>query len=121
MYLFEHFDVVTDNMAVLYLRSKANISKREARWVEYLADFDFTVHHRPGRSNIDDPLSRRTDLEVNRLEYSLDIHPDTANLIAIRVTQRILSLHRLLSVCSRPVMMQCMNDTYGNPQRNVST
>lgn len=82
MYLFEHFDVMTDNMAVLYLRSKPSISKREARWVEFFADYNFTIHHRAGKSNIADPLSRRPDLELNGIEYSLDIHPDTATAIS---------------------------------------
>jgi len=81
-YLFEHFEVVTDNMAVLYLRSKPSISKREARWIEFLADYDFTVHHRAGKSNIADPLSRRPDFELNGIEFSLDVDEDVAKQIA---------------------------------------
>ena len=30
-------------MAVVYFRTKSSLTKREARWVEFLADFDFTV------------------------------------------------------------------------------
>ena len=64
MYLFGHFDVLTDNMAVVHLRTKPTLTKREARWVELLADFNFTVHHKPGRDNAAaDALSRRPDLQ----------------------------------------------------------
>ena len=38
VYLFKHFDLLTDNMEVVYLRTKPNLTKREARWVEFLAD-----------------------------------------------------------------------------------
>ena len=79
LYLFKHFDVYTDNQAVLYLRSKSNLSKRESRWVEFLADFHFSTHHVPGRNNPADPLSRQAkelDLEMNNIEFSIDLNLD---------------------------------------------
>ena len=81
LYLFKHFDVYTDNQAVLYLRSKSNLSKRESRWVEFLADFHFSTHHVPGRNNPADPLSRQAkelDLEMNNIKFSIDLNPDFA-------------------------------------------
>lgn len=78
-------------MMVVHLRSKPRLTKREARWVEFLADFDFTVYHRPGKENVADPLSRRpdlsdsenaalssTDLKLNAIEYTLDLNADLA-------------------------------------------
>ena len=49
VYLFNHFDVYTDNMGVVYLQTKPNLTKREARWTEFLADFNFTVQLSYGR------------------------------------------------------------------------
>ena len=66
---------------MLYLRSKSNLNKRESRWVEFLADFHFSTHHVPGRNNPADPLSRQAkelDLEMNKIEFSIDLNPDFA-------------------------------------------
>ena len=84
LYLFKHFDLYTDNQAVVYLRSKPHLRPREARWVEFLADFYFTIHHIPGKENTADPLTRQTDFypELNSLEYLMDIHPDEAKMIS---------------------------------------
>ena len=84
LYLFKHFDLYKDNQAVTYLRTKTHLRPRDARWVEFLADYFFSIHHIPGQENTADPLTRQTDSspEVNSLEYSLDIHPDDAKLIA---------------------------------------
>ena len=84
MYLFKHFDLFTDNMGVVYLRTKPNLTRREARWVELLADYDFTCHHQSGKTNVADALSRRPDYDcqINALEYSLDVNSELAQSIS---------------------------------------
>src|SRR5437016_14550390 len=42
--------------------SAKQLNRRQARWSLYLARFDFTLHHRPGKSvGKPDALSRRAD------------------------------------------------------------
>ena len=57
------FDLMTDNMGVVYLRTKPTLTKREARWVEFLADYDFMVFHKPGKKNIADPHCRSRSVQ----------------------------------------------------------
>ena len=54
---FQAFEVVTDNQAVTYLLSKKQLSSRETRWLDLLADFDMTISHKPSRGNIADAIS----------------------------------------------------------------
>ena len=61
MYLFKHFQLLTDNQAVTYLLSKKHLSGREARWLDTLANFDMSITHKPGKDNVADPLSRALD------------------------------------------------------------
>ena len=61
LYLFNHFELVTDNQDVMYLNSKKNLMKREARWIEFFADYDVEIVHRPEKENMAHPLSRITD------------------------------------------------------------
>ena len=108
-YLFGHFDVFTDNMAVVHLRTKPTLTKREARWVELLADFDFTVHHKPGRDNAAaDALSRRPDLQpgeisvvqteltaaqCNALEFALAIDDQFSKTVAEAYQHYVMAYH----------------------------
>ena len=103
IYLFQHFEVFSDSMAVVYLSTKANLTKREARWVEFLADYDFTVNHKPGKENMADALSRRPDLRgsaignvveekdcppilpaphLNTIEFALELSDRVAEMIS---------------------------------------
>jgi hypothetical protein len=47
--------------------TQPNLSRRQARWMEYLQRFRFTWHYKPGKDNIADPLSRHpsTNAQVN--------------------------------------------------------
>jgi transposase InsO family protein len=52
----------TDHDALKDLLTKPTLSRREARWVTMLADYQLQVVHIPGSSNaVGDPLSRRPD------------------------------------------------------------
>ena len=55
LYLHQHFTLCTDNQGVTFWQTKNQMSKREARWFEFLSEFDFTVQKKPGHDNIADP------------------------------------------------------------------
>jgi len=52
------FTVVTDHNPNTYFQTQRNLSRRQARWAEYLQRFNFKWVYRPGRINVADPLSR---------------------------------------------------------------
>ena len=55
------FKIVTDHHSLKYLITQPNLSRRQARWVEMIAEFDFEVVHRQGKSNVvEDTLSKLT-------------------------------------------------------------
>ncbi|GMF43883.1 unnamed protein product [Phytophthora fragariaefolia] len=57
------FDVITDNSACKWFLQHPRVSGRLARWLDFLASFDFKLHHRPGSQNVvADALSHPTVL-----------------------------------------------------------
>ena len=52
------FDIYTDHAALTYLQSQSHVSRRNARWLDFLSQFNFTMHHIAGKSNVADHLSR---------------------------------------------------------------
>lgn len=62
------FTVTTDHHSLQYLKTQSHLSPRQARWIEFLEEFDFEMIYRPGKDNVvADALSRRPDLKVNEL------------------------------------------------------
>jgi hypothetical protein len=53
----------TDHHNLEGFMTTKTLSRRQARWAEWLASFHFTITHRPGRSNPADGPSRRPDYE----------------------------------------------------------
>ena len=54
--------IVTDHQPVTYLPTKTNLSRRQARWAEYMSRFNIVWVYKPGRVNVADPLSRQPSL-----------------------------------------------------------
>ena len=52
------FTVVTDHNPNTFLQTQKNLSRRQARWSEFLQRFNFKWVYRAGRTNVADPLSR---------------------------------------------------------------
>ena len=52
------FTLRTDNQAVSWLRTKSDVNRFLARWLDEIEEFRFDVEHLPGRMNPADPLTR---------------------------------------------------------------
>lgn len=60
------FEIWTDHKNLEYFRTARKLNRRQARWSLLLAQFDFELHHRPGRTmGRPDTLSRRADHGVS--------------------------------------------------------
>ncbi|KAF5315388.1 hypothetical protein D9619_007461 [Psilocybe cf. subviscida] len=56
------FEIWTDHKNLEYFMTAQKLTRRQARWSLFLSRFDFTLHHRPGKSSQKpDALSRRSD------------------------------------------------------------
>ena len=56
--------VQTDHNPLVYLPEQAQVSRRCARWLEFLSRFNIKWEYKPGRTNIADPLSRNPALAM---------------------------------------------------------
>ena len=56
-----NFTVVTDHNPLTFFHQQQTLSRRQARWYEYMSRFVFQWEYRPGRINVADPLSRRPE------------------------------------------------------------
>jgi hypothetical protein len=43
--------VLTDHKALEYFMTTKKLTRRQARWAEFLADYDFQITYRPGKQN----------------------------------------------------------------------
>ena len=58
------FTILTDHHSLKYFMTQPNLSKRQARWLDFLAEFDYEIVHKPGKSNVvADALSRVDTIE----------------------------------------------------------
>jgi len=48
----QHFKIVTDHKSLIYLQSQPTLSRRQARWNELLAEYDYEIVYKPGKTNV---------------------------------------------------------------------
>ena len=57
------FILMTDNKGLKYLLDQPNLNARQARWLDFLSDYDFEIQHIKGKENkVADALSRNASL-----------------------------------------------------------
>ena len=61
-YLYgEQFEVFLDHKSLRYIFTQRDLNMRQCRWMEYLEDYDFTLHYHHSRANVVvDALSRKS-------------------------------------------------------------
>ena len=55
------FEVLTDHKNLEFFHKPQDLSWCQAHWQQILQEYDFSLSHRPGKSNPADPLSQRPD------------------------------------------------------------
>ena len=61
-YLYlEQFEVFLDHKSLSYIFTQRDLNMRQCRWMEYLEDYEFTLHYHPVKENVvADALSRKS-------------------------------------------------------------
>ena len=68
MHHTSHFHIYTDNNPVTYIMPTGKLTATGQIWVNELAEFSFSLHHKPSKQNtIADTLCRT--LELTHLEH----------------------------------------------------
>ena len=61
-YLYrEQFEVFSDHKSLKYIFTQRDLNMRQRKWMEYLEDYNITVHYHPGKANVmADVLSQKS-------------------------------------------------------------
>ena len=61
-YLYgEQFEVFSDHKSLKYIFTQRDLNMRQRRWMEYLENYDFTLHYHLGKANVmADALNRKS-------------------------------------------------------------
>ena len=61
-YLYsEQFEVFSNHKSLKYIFTQRDLNMRQRRWMEYLEDYNFTLHYHPGKANVvADALNRKS-------------------------------------------------------------
>ena len=81
--LGSRFVVKTDNSATSHFFTQKKLTSKQARWQEFLAEFDMVIEYKPGRlNNVADALSRKVELAALSLEANMSVAHARTNLLA---------------------------------------
>ena len=112
--LGRRFHVLTDNNPLLYVTSSAKLDATGQRWVSALADFDFSVEYRSGRTNAAaDALSRHPSNEPGH-ETQEERHLQT-EVVVSAVFHGIQTAQAANSATSPQLMANLHTDVAGTP------
>jgi len=88
--------IYTDHDNLRYYRHPQKLNRRVARYIAFLADFDFELVHLPGKRNQADPLSRHLDHDNRSADNEeTTALPDELFARAIEISILEQQVHRL--------------------------
>ena len=80
---YKEFIIHTDHESLKYLKGQDKLSKRHAKWVEFIESFPYIIKYKKGKENVvADALSRRyaliskLDAKLLGFEYIKDLYPN---------------------------------------------
>ncbi|KAE8681498.1 Detected protein of unknown function [Hibiscus syriacus] len=83
----------TNNVATSYFQTQKKLSPKQARWKDFLAEFDYILEYKPGKANVvADALSRTAELVaislakgtvLERIKEGLEQDPMTRELVKL--------------------------------------
>ncbi|GJF00732.1 polyprotein [Phanerochaete sordida] len=96
----EPFDIWTDHQNLQYWKTAQNLTRRQARWACYLAEYDFRIVYKPGKTHlIADPLSRPSSLYISDDEDNrsqIVLKPEQFKIAATAVFAKIAPLEKCI-------------------------
>ncbi|KAJ9519373.1 hypothetical protein QJQ45_023169 [Haematococcus lacustris] len=85
-----HFTLLTDNWANKHLQTQPRLdSKRQARWMEVLQEYNCHIDHIPGKHNVvADALSRRADYQLYISVLGVNTTEGASNVLGIEIPNK---------------------------------
>ena len=100
--------VFTDHNNLQYFTTTKQLSRRQARWSECLASFDFVINYRPGRLGAKpDAITRRPDV------YPKKTFQDTTNAINKKILIPPEQLRAVIAINEGKTLRKIINLTKG--------
>ncbi|KAF7759859.1 hypothetical protein Agabi119p4_11554 [Agaricus bisporus var. burnettii] len=84
--LGNHFTVFTDHKTLLNFNNQKDLSRRQARWMEFLSQYDYNIQYLPGHVNTAaDALSRMLEQKQERIDRQLPPAIVVASILAASI------------------------------------
>ena len=98
--------IITDHNSLKHFDTQPHLTSRQARWAEFLSEFDYNIIYKEGKDNVvADALSRRIDLKadnVNVVSVSSSEHDNDLLNQVKQSYQNDRACKKLLIRCRRP-------------------
>ena len=111
-YLYgEQFEVYLDHKSLKYIFTQRDLNMRQRKWMEFLEDYDFTLHYHPGKANVVvDALNRKSRGALASIASQEWRMLETAGQFGLRYSEQaqgtLGSLVATLSLLSRVIESQ---------------